>query len=123
MTRKTETDTADVISRLADTGENAVRNLIAFPLRMLLGALDIVETHVHKATDTLREIERVVESERPVDSAEKHTAHRRQTSRTTSEARQRAPTAVSADPGGLEHSTGRRQDPPGSDTSAGHGEA
>jgi hypothetical protein len=113
MARKTEAETGDVISRLADTGENAVRNLIAFPVRMLLGALDILEGQVHKATDTLREIERVVESERPVHSPEKHRTRSRQSSRTTSEARQ-----VEAER--VEQSAGRHQDPPGPATAAGH---
>jgi hypothetical protein len=119
MARKTEADTGDVISRLADTGENAVRNLIAFPVRMLLGALDILEGQVHKATDTLREIERVVESERPVPSPEKHPTRSRQSSRTTSEARQRTPTAAPVEAERVEQSAGRQQDPPGS-AAAGH---
>jgi hypothetical protein len=106
MARKTGADSGDVISRLADSGEDAVRTLIAFPLRMLVGALDIVDAQVHRAADTLREIERVVDLEGRAGSPEKHTRRRRQGSRTTAER--------------VEPGAGRQQEAPGSDAAAGH---
>jgi len=100
MARKTEADSGDVISRLADSGEDAVRNLIVVPLRVLVGALDILDAQVHRAADTLREIERVVELEGRADSPEKHKARSRQGSRTTG--------------------AGRPEDAPGPEAATGH---
>jgi hypothetical protein len=55
--RPTRSDTADAISRLADSGEDAVRNLVALPLRMLIGTLHFIEARLEKAADTVREID------------------------------------------------------------------
>jgi hypothetical protein len=126
MARKTGKKDADVITRLADSGENAIRTLVALPVRMLVGALDLVETQVHKAADRLREIdpldERVVELERRVDSLEKRRTGRRQSSRKTAATR-RAQTAVPVEPEPVDHRPGRHQDVPGSETAAGSGGA
>jgi len=123
MARKTGVDNGDVISRLADSGEDAVRNLIAFPLRMLVGALDILDAQVHRAAETLRELERVVELEGRADSAEKPRARSRQGSRTASGARQRTPTAAEAEDERVERSADRHQETPGSETARGPGGA
>ena len=126
MARKTGKKDGDVITRLADSGENAIRNLVALPLRMLVGALDLVETQVHKAADRLREIdpldERVVELERRVDSLEKRRTGRRQSSRKTAATR-RAQMAVPVETEPVDHSTGRHQEVPGSEPAAGSGGA
>jgi hypothetical protein len=117
MAARTGTKNADVLSRIADSGEHAVRSLIALPLRMLIGALDVFEAQLHKAADTLREIdpvdERLVKLERRMDSLEKQASGRRQRTRTTTAARQRPPAAVSVEAERVEPSTGRTQDAPG----------
>ena len=124
MVRKTRADTADAISRLAESSEDAVRNLVALPLRMLIGTLDFLEAQLHKASDTLREIdpldERVVKLERRLDSLEHQTAGRRQRSSTTTAARQTKPTASSVESQRVEHSTGRHEEAPGSSSAADH---
>ena len=112
VARKTRADTADSISRLADSSEEAVRNLVALPLRMLIGSLDFLEAQLHRASDTLREIdpldERVMQLERRVDSLEKRRSGRREAQR-------------KSEP--VDHSTDRAQAEPGSATDAGHGSA
>jgi hypothetical protein len=123
MARKTGADSGDVISRFADSGEDAVRTLIAFPLRVLVGALDILDAQVHRAADTLREFERVVDLEGRAGSSEKHTPRSRQGSRTTSEARHRTPTAAQVESERVERSAGSNQEPPGSDAATGHSRA
>ena len=125
MARKTRADTADAIARLADSGEDAVRNLVALPLRMLIGTLDFLGAQLHKASDTLREIDplddRVVELEKRVDSLEHQTSGRRQSSRTTTAARQTTPTASPGESQRAEHSTGRHEEAPASDSPADRG--
>jgi hypothetical protein len=95
-----ESDKANAISGIADSGEVALRNLVALPLRMLAGTLGIFEAVLYKASDTLREIEprdkRLVKLERRVDSLEKQTTSRRESARSTSAARKSAPTATAA---------------------------
>lgn len=124
MARKTRADTADAISRLTDSSEEAVRNLVALPLRMLIGTLDFLEAQLHRASDTLREIdpldERVVQLEKRVDSLEKRTTGRREPQRTTAHATRSART-VEREP--VDHSTDRPQAEPGSATAADHGGA
>jgi hypothetical protein len=125
MARKTRADAADAISRVADSSEDAVRNLVALPLRMLIGTLDFLEAQLHKASDTLREIdpldERVIQLEKRVDSLEHQTTGRRQSSRTKTAARQRTPTGSSSESPPVEHSTGRHEEAPGSDRAGEHG--
>jgi len=91
-----EEDNAHAISRLADSGEEAIRNLVAFPLRMLAGTLGVFEAVLRTAADTLREVdpraERIVELERRVDSLEEQTTGLRESARSTSATRKR-PTA------------------------------
>src|SRR5206468_716299 len=117
VVRKTRADTAEAISRLADSSEDAVRNLVALPLRMLIGTLDFVEAQLHKASDTLREIdpldERVVQLERRVDSLEHQTTGRRQSSRTTTAAQRCSASARSI---ACARAQRPRQRPAGSDS-------
>ena len=121
MARERGAMSGDAISGLADAGEQAIRDLVAFPLRMLVGALDTVEAQLHKVADTLREIdpldERVVALERRVRSLEKQATGRGHSSRTTTATRRKRPTTASVEPERVEHSTG--QPVPGSDTGAG----
>ena len=122
--RPTRSDTGDAISRLADSGEDAVRNLVALPLRMLIGTLDFIETQVHKAADTLREIdpldERVVKLEKRVDSLEKRRPGRGEGTRTTTETRRKAPVAERE---AAAHSSVRGEDEPSSGPAAGDGDS
>jgi hypothetical protein len=100
MAESTEPDKARAIAGLAGSGEEAIRNLVALPLRMLAGTLGIFEAVLNKAADTLREIdpldERFVELERRVDSLEGQTTSRRESARSTSAARRSASTAGAA---------------------------
>lgn len=78
---------ARAVSGLPDSGEEAIRNLVALPLRMLAGTLGIFEAVLHAAADTLRGIdpldERIVELEKRVDSLEEQSTPRRESARTT----------------------------------------
>jgi hypothetical protein len=100
MAENGEPDKARAIAGLAGSGEEAIRNLVALPLRMLAGTLGIFEAALHTAADTLREIdpvdERIVELERRVDSLEGQTTSRPESARSTSAARKSAPTASAA---------------------------
>ena len=115
---------AHAISRLADSGEETIRNLVALPLRMLAGTLGIVEAVLRTAADTLREMdpldERVVELERRVDSLEEQPTGRRESARSTGAARKRTPTAAAA---AEPERSGSPKPAPGSDTAAGPGGA
>ena len=124
MARKTRADTGDAISRVADSGEEAVRNLVALPLRMLIGTLDFLEAQLHRASDTLREIDplddRVMQLERRVDSLEKRTAARREAQRTATQATRRTPT-TEREP--VDHSTDRPEAGSGSGSATATGDA
>jgi hypothetical protein len=124
VARKTRADTADAISRVADSSEEAVRNLVALPLRLLIGTLDFLEAQLHKASDSLREIdpldERVGQLEKRIDSLEKRTTGGRERRRTTAQAT-RSTSRVEREP--VDHSADRAHAEPGSATDAGHGVA
>jgi hypothetical protein len=87
MAENAEAKDAHAISRLADSGEEAIRNLIALPLRILAGTLGIFEAVLLRTADTLREMdprdERIVELERRVDSLEEQTTGHRENARST----------------------------------------
>jgi hypothetical protein len=122
--RPTRSDTADAISRVADSGEDAVRNLVALTLRMLIGTLDSIETQLRKAADRLREIdpldERVVKLEKRVESLEKQRTGRSEATRTTTETSRKAPVAQ-REPAA--RSSGRGEDEPSLGTAAADGES
>jgi hypothetical protein len=89
MSENAEADKAHAISRLSDSGEQAVRELVALPLRMFAGTLGVFEAVLRSAADKLREIdphdERIVELEKRVDSIEKQTTQRREAARRASQ--------------------------------------
>jgi hypothetical protein len=97
MAENADADNAHAISRLADSGEEAIRNLAALPLRMFAGTLGIFEAVLRTAADTLRDMdpvdERIVELERRMDSLEEQTTGRRESAGSTSAARKRTRTA------------------------------
>ena len=104
MAENAEPENAHAISRAADSGEEAFRNVLALPLRMLAGTLRIGEAVARSAADTLRGFdpvdERIVALERRLDSLEEQTAGRQQSTRST---RQRSAAA----PDTLEHGRNR----------------
>jgi hypothetical protein len=117
MAKNAKANNAHATSRLADSGEETIRNLVALPLRMLAGTLGIFEAVLRTAADTLREDpldERVVELERRVDSLEEQDDFgRRESARSTGAARKRTPTAgAAAEP----ERSGSPRPAPGSDT-------
>jgi hypothetical protein len=97
MAENADADNAHAISRLADSGEEAIRNLAALPLRMFAGTLGIFEAVLRTAADALRDMdpvdERIVELERRMDSLEEQTTGRRESAGSTSAARKRTRTA------------------------------
>jgi hypothetical protein len=125
MARNAKADNGHAISRLADSGEGTIRNLVTLPLRMLAGTLGIFEAVLRTAADTLREMdpfdERVAELERRVDSLEEQDDFgRRESARSTGAAGKRTPTAVAA---AEPERSGSPRPAPGSDTAAGPGGA
>jgi hypothetical protein len=122
MAENADADNAHAISRLADSGEEAIRDLVALPLRMLAGTLGIFEAVLRTAADTLRDMdpvdERIVELERRMDSLEEQTTGRRESARSTGAARKRMPTAGAA---AERERSGSPRPAPGSDTAAGRG--
>jgi hypothetical protein len=82
-------------ARLAESGEDAMRHLVALPLRMFAGALGVFEGVLRAAADAVSEAdpidERVVDLERRVDSLEERATGRREGSSATSAARKRTP--------------------------------
>jgi hypothetical protein len=91
MAENAEAANTHATSRLANSGEEAIRNLVALPLRILAGTLGIFEAVLNRAADTLREMdprdERIVELERRLDSLEEQTTGRRVSARSTSAAK------------------------------------
>ena len=122
MARNAKAHNGHAVSRLADSGEETIRSLVALPLRMLAGTLGIFEAVLRTAADTLREMhpldERIVGLEMRVDSLEKQTTGRRASARSTGAAKKRTPTArAAAEP----ERSGSSSPAPGSDTAAGRG--
>src|SRR3954454_9631343 len=124
MADNAEADNAHRVSRLADSGEEAIRDLVALPLRMLAGTLGIFEAVVRAAADGLREVdprdERIVELERRVNSLEEQTTRRGESARSMSAARKKTPTAGAATE---RERSGSLEPAPGSDTAPGSGSA
>src|SRR4051794_10868331 len=98
MAQGAETSSGHAMARLADSGEDAMRNLVALPLRMVAGALGICEALLRTAADAVSKgdpvDERVVDLERRVDSLEEQATGRRDRSGATSAAGKRTPTGA-----------------------------
>src|SRR3954451_21266440 len=71
MAQEAEARSGHAIARLADSGEDGMRHLVALPLRMRAGALGTVEALLRTAADAVSEgdpiDERVVDLERRMD--------------------------------------------------------
>ena len=119
MSENAEADKAHAISRISDSGEQAVRELVALPLRMFAGTLGVFEAVLRTAADKLREIdpqdERIVELEKRVDSLEEQTTPRRESAHSARPARKRTPTAEAA---AVREGTASDEPAPGPDTAA-----
>ena len=113
--RTKRTQDRDVISRLADAGEDALRRLVGLPRRIGVVAMDGVEERLHDVTTKLRAIDplngRVGEIERRLDSLEQP---KKTTARTASRAKRprarKASTAPALEPEQAQHDPGRPDD-------------
>jgi cell division protein FtsB len=98
MAQEAQARSGHAIARLADSGEDAMRNLVALPLRVLASGLGTLEALLRTAADAVSEgdpiDERVVDLERRMDSLEDQASGRREVSGGTSAARKRTPTAA-----------------------------
>jgi hypothetical protein len=98
MAQDAEATSGHAIARLADSGEDAMRNLVALPLRMLAGAFGIFEALLRTVADAVSEAdlidERVVDLERRVESLEEQASGHQGGSGATSVARKRTPTGA-----------------------------
>jgi hypothetical protein len=95
MGQRLEASSGHTLARLAESSEDAMRNLVALPLRMLAGVFGISEALLRTAADAVSNVEpidaRVVELEKRVDSLEEQSTGGRESSGTTSAARKRTP--------------------------------
>ncbi len=75
MARPRKAEDRDVISRLADAGEDALRRLLSIPRRIVEGTRDDVRDRLSDAASKLRKIDpldsRVTAVEKRLDSLEK----------------------------------------------------
>jgi hypothetical protein len=113
-TRRTQDK--DVISRMADSGENALRRLVELPRRIVVQVVDDVEERLHDLATKVREIDplysRVAAIERRLDSLEKgkKTTARRASTRAKPSRARRASPAPTLEPEQAEHDRSRRDD-------------
>jgi hypothetical protein len=90
----------DVISRIADSGEDALRRLVDLPRRIVVQAVDDVDERLHDLAAKVREIDplygRVAAIERRLDALEKKQARSRRVSSRAKPARARRASAAPA---------------------------
>jgi hypothetical protein len=116
MARTRRTQDKDVISRLADAGEDALRRLVEVPRRTVAGAMDAVGERLQDGARKLRAADplarRVAALEKRLDSLEKpkRTARRASTRAKPSAARRASTAAAPVEPEQAEHDRGRRED-------------
>ena len=100
----------DVISRIADSGEDALRRLVDLPRRIVVQAVDDVDERLHDLAAKVRELDplhgRVAAIEKRLDALEKtrkSTGRRASThARRSSERRPSAPPAMEPEQAGRE---------------------
>ena len=110
-------DDGDVISRLADKGEDALRQLVDRPRRMADGAIHGLEERLHDVATRLRAIDplerRVAALEKRLDALEKP-AKAATARRPSTRAKPSTPPvprkAVATEPGQSDHDSGRAGD-------------
>lgn len=114
MARTRKTQEKDVISRIADSGEDALRRLVELPRRIAVTAMDDVEEGLHDLAVKVREIDplyrRVTEIERRLDALEK--TKRPTTRRRSSRAKPATARATPAAEPQPAHEASRRDDQP-----------
>ena len=75
MARRRSKQDKDVISRIADSGEDALRRLVEMPRRIVVQAVDDVDERLHDLAAKVRELDpvrgRVTAIERRLDALEK----------------------------------------------------
>jgi hypothetical protein len=85
--QEVEASVSHPIARVADSGEDAMRNLVALPLRLMAGAFGIGEALLRTAADAIAEgdsmEERVADLQRRMDSLEEQATSRRASSATS----------------------------------------
>jgi hypothetical protein len=114
-TRRTQDK--DVISRIADSGEDALRRLVDLPRRIVVQAVDDVDDRLHDLAARVREIDplyrRVAAIEKRLDSLEKT---KKGTGRTVKRAKparaHSASAAPAAEPEQAGHEPSRRDESP-----------
>jgi hypothetical protein len=96
-----------LIARLADSGEDALPQLVTLPKRILVGFVHRVEDGLHQAADNVRGIDqldkRVAELEERVNSLEMPATARRRSTRSSSATRTKAQTAAPSEGRGPSH--------------------
>jgi hypothetical protein len=116
MAATRRTQDKDVISRLADRGEEALRRLVDTPRRMVVDVRDGADARLHDVARKLRAIDpldgRVTALERRLDSLEKPAKKttRRTPTRAKPAATRQASTPAAAEPKDAEHDRGPRDD-------------
>ena len=116
MARKRSTQDQDVISRLADSGEDALRRLVGLPRRIVAETKDGVSERLQDVATKLRAIDpldrRVGAIEKRLDSLErpKKAAARTASRRATPPRARKARTAPALEPEQAQHDAGRPDD-------------
>ena len=118
MARTRRTQDKDVISRIADAGEEGLRRLVDLPRRAVVGVMHGAEERLHEVATKLRTIDplarRVAALEKRLESLEKpkKTTARRASRRARPPTARRAGTSATlAQPAqSAEHDRGRRDD-------------
>jgi hypothetical protein len=104
VARRKQVQEDDIISRLADAGEDALRQLVDLPRRTVVGAIDRAQRRLRDAGTRLRAVDplygRVVAIERRLDSIEKpkKAPARRASRRAKPSTARRTPTTVAIEP-------------------------
>ncbi len=100
MARARKTQDKDVIARIADSGEDALRRLVDLPRRIVVQAVDDVDERLHELAARVRELDplhgRVAALERRLDALEKTQARSGRASTRAKSARPRRPAASPA---------------------------
>jgi hypothetical protein len=114
MARAKRAQDGDVISRLADASEDALRRLVGFPRRVVVDMMDGVGERLQDAATKLRGIDplvgRVAALEKRLDSLEKpktRTARKASTRAKPSASRRARTAAALAEPEPVDHNRGR----------------
>jgi predicted metalloprotease len=117
MARTRKTQDKDVIARIADSGEDALRRLVDLPRRIVVQAVDDVDERLHDLAAKAREIDplhrRVAAIEKRLDALEKSKKGTGRTARRVKPATAHSASAPSpAEPEQAGHEPSRRDESP-----------